>query len=54
MSATVRDRSWWIPLVILLLWLALYGSCWIHASWTCDGHLVKGLFDNPVCVRAKP
>ena len=36
--------------VIVLMVIGIVSYAWIHAYATCDGQVVKNMFDWPVCV----
>lgn len=42
-----------LALIVLLVVVLIGGeaAAWIHAFMTCSGHVVKNVFDWPVCVR---
>lgn len=40
-----------IGVVLFLTWTLFYFYTLIHVNQTCDGHVVKNVFDWPVCVH---
>lgn len=48
----MRIREWVrvIAFTAAIGWLVFMAALWLHAFATCNGHVVKGWWDNPVCV----
>lgn len=44
---------WWgiLAAALVVAWVVFYLWYIIHINATCDGHVLKNMFDWPVCVR---
>jgi hypothetical protein len=41
----------WVTIGLVCCFVVWVTYSWIHAFATCNGHVVKNVFDFPVCVR---
>lgn len=48
-----RERGGWVaPLIGVVLAIGALGHC-AYVYSTCDGKVVRGFFDQPVCLEGK-
>ena len=48
----MRFGTWLLACVSLVLVVGVL-AWWQHVAANCDGHVVRGLWDQPVCVEGE-